>query len=117
MARLKQRDASDVCVTAIEGGINYWAHGCAYLKRRPMSLQNNNLEEFVKNIKGIEFIESEGEKKFSISCAQIVKAAQRIVDENLTNAAIRRYIVEDDIDADAADCIVQVAAFGKLVYG
>ena len=63
---------------------------------------------------------------YTINATNITEAIQKFLDENQHMANntitgyIRRAVQENDpgmIDADAADCIVQVAAFGKVLYG
>lgn len=75
----------------------------------------------------IEREEGSGEENvYTINAANITEAIQKFLDENqhMANNTItgyvRRAVQENDpgmIDADAADCIVQVAAFGTVVYG
>lgn len=48
----------------------------------------------------------------------IATAAARIIAGRIPiDPAIRHDIIRGDYDATAADCIVQVAAFGEIVYG
>jgi len=63
---------------------------------------------------------------YTINATNITEAIQKFLDENSHMANntitgyIRRAVQENDpgmIDGDAADCIVQVAAFGSVVYG
>lgn len=49
---------------------------------------------------------------------------QRILDDNIVNSEIRDYVVRavlehdaGDIDATAADCIVQAGVFGRVIWG
>lgn len=72
-----------------------------------------------------EFDDDEDRKVYTINAENIIPAIQRfLTDDPPANKRITGYIrqavQENDpgmIDADAADCIVQVAAFGQLVYG
>jgi hypothetical protein len=63
---------------------------------------------------------------YTINAENITKAIQQFLDDNQHMANntitgyIRRAVQENDpgmIDGDAADCIVQVAAFGTVLYG
>lgn len=104
-------------VTAAEGGINYWADNIKELASKKLS-ECKDAEEFIASITGISFREEEENKEYILDLSQLKEATDRIVlDHSLTNATMRQYIVAEDIDADAADCIIQIAAFGKLVYG
>ena len=72
-----------------------------------------------------EFDEEIQRKVYLINAENIIPAIQRfLTDDPPANKQITGYIrqavQENDpgiIDADAADCIVQIAAFGQLVYG
>jgi len=33
------------------------------------------------------------------------------------SARIRNYLRDDDADADAMDCVIQIATLGEIVYG
>lgn len=117
---LDAKQARSCIVTAVEGGINYWAFDIEYDKAVPMTLGQNNYEAWMANINGITFKDGEGAmegKTFKVSAEDVRKAADRIIHEHLIRGDLAAGIINDDIDADAADCIIQVAAFGKLVYG
>lgn len=50
----------------------------------------------------------------------IRKATNAIAGGGLTNEHIQGYLLAGDmggVDSDVADCIIQVAIFGKIVYG
>lgn len=99
MAKISARNVTaqnvdDIMTTATYGGITYWA------------------------------------KAYQLSPAKIRQAVVEIAEGKHTNDRIRDYVraafdgwsAEDgidcgEIDAEAADCIVQVACFGKVVYG
>lgn len=104
----------------MEGGINYWASDIQYNKKVPMSLHNSNLEAWMANLRGLHFTDGGGAMDgltYNVSLKDVQRATDRIVHEHLIRGDLLSGIVNDDIDADAADCIIQVAAFGKLVYG
>lgn len=46
--------------------------------------------------------------------AEMVKA---IEDLSLENEFVRRQVAGQDIDADGADCIIQYAVYGKVIFG
>ena len=121
---MKVTKAQETIVTAAEGGINYWADRISYVKAdSSLTIRNAvSVDAFVANIRGVTFRtwETEDGRDYTVTAAEVTKATNRILTERepaLTNAQIRRYIAEDAIDADAADCIIQVAAFGRIIYG
>lgn len=111
-------NVKDVMETAAYGGITYWA-------REP------DQAEFDAAPKGAHTIAEDGEDNvFYLTPAKIRQAIVEVAEGKHTNDTVRDYVrsafdywtPEDgidcgDIDADAADCIVQVACFGEVVYG
>lgn len=116
---LDAKQARYCIVTAAEGGINYWASDVKYIKANNAPRVEDDIEGFIACINGLEFKDAEaGEGKiYKVSAEDVRKAADRIIHEHLIRGDLAAGIVNDDIDADAADCIIQVAAFGKLIYG
>lgn len=114
---LDAKQARECIVTAAEGGINYWASEIEYDKATPMTLGHSNMDAWMANLNGLKFVDAEEGKAYNVSAEDVRKAADRIINEHLVRGDLAAGIVNDDIDADAADCIIQVAAFGKLVYG
>jgi hypothetical protein len=101
---------SDVKITALEGGINYWAKVLSYNKY--------SREHLIQDL--------ESNDKWYISNAVIFKGLNRILSNPKFQIAsrIKQYILngvmEKDsghIDAEAADCIVQAGLFNEIVFG
>ena len=108
----------DVTTTALEGGIGYWSVCSSYKWK--------DVPETVAIIE--EFDEGTGEPfgdKIRVDRALIEKGIKEILsgDTNTGQHMVKMVAVASvtndagDVDADVADCIVQVGAFGKLVYG
>jgi hypothetical protein len=125
-ATLDPQFAHDVFVTAVEGGINYWA---AVLRYRWMASDGAcDLEGFHALVVDAESDESDEPQR--IDRDVIVRGLQRIVDGTATCcgrpldalftdriASAVAEIDAGDIDAGDADTIVQVGLFGEVVYG
>lgn len=115
MAKSEAREEwlRDLLITAVEGGINYWASVSDY---RPdegsvtvhdeedgdtYSVTTDTIAtavgKFMRGENGCQFIESAGDGQFKLS--------------NRTNGE------DGDYDAGDADCILQIACFGEVVYG
>lgn len=99
--------------TAVEGGINYWAM---------VSNVTRDEEDWVTSVV-VRDAEDEDEPAYTVTLETIAVGIGRILNGDLVNDTIYGYILDavrgDDggcIDADAADCIVQVGIFGKLTY-
>ena len=100
----------DVLITAIEGGIGYWAGILAY-----------DPDKGTATIR-----EDETNKTYDLTIETIAKGIGRVKAKGFVVAdSILSWIKEDDrenggagtIDAIAADVIVQAALFGEIVYG
>lgn len=113
---------ANVLVTAVEGGSNYWAEfsdykwrediirrnmtdasvTCTVLDNRgypdPKQVHKVTLNTIAKGIKVCK----------GLKLNQTIKASILLADADPENA---------DIDGDAADCILQAALFGEIVFG
>lgn len=106
---------SDILETAVAGGIDYW------LSRITVA-RNKQLDQ----IENILVKPDERDSDFKlIDHPTAVYAIQRLLEGEVEvsetiKQSIYQAVVENDasyIDADGADVIVQVAAFGEIVYG
>lgn len=125
MAKISTRNITaenveDIMTTAAYGGITYWAI-------------EPNEKEFADAPAGTHTIvdgEAEGSGVHYLTPAKIKQAVVEIAEGKHTADYIRDYVRsafdgwtrEDgidcgDIDSSAADCIVQVACFGEVIYG
>lgn len=102
----------DAMTTAVEGGIGYWAE-CRNVER------NEKLD-----ILSFEVTERDREAAcFPDRWVKIdpekMKAAVTLVltPKFEVSNGYKRMIIEDDVDAEAADILVQAAVFGEVVYG
>ncbi|MCU1675972.1 MAG: hypothetical protein JWM93_730 [Frankiales bacterium] len=122
---------ADILTTAVEGGIQYWAHVDEYRWWSP-TLDGGTAEHAdgtanaYARITDLE-VES-GERTITVD--DIARALRTISKHPITgmNETTRRLIIANDhangdaehfdvIDADSADAIVQVALYGEVVYG
>jgi hypothetical protein len=116
-------DIENIMVTALEGGIGYWA------------LLENDTELWT------EAYEKHKDTPTSLIAAKLLIEGKRIsfydveqddydpttamhLDLDKLLAGIKKYLLQerhldaiDDLDADGADQIIQYALFGELVYG
>jgi hypothetical protein len=118
MRQVSEQFASDVIITAIEGGIGYWANVLEYRhtpepatakirEQEATDPKDNVPKEATLNR---EFIQ----KGIDALASGAIKVNPRLLGNILVGA------VTDDageVDSDGADVIVQAALFGELVYG
>lgn len=122
---------SDILTTAVEGGIGYWSAvtDCERVKggERDLCWLSVTLVPYGEDEWGV----FEGEKDtapITVTLADVARGIECVlIDPKCrTNGAIRAAIMADlgvpiedtgNIDAEAADCIIQAACFGEIVFG
>lgn len=106
----------DIFVTAIEGGINYWAEITDY--------QWNRTDWYANFVE----IDNEEDGDTTIDIYVIRKGANMLNDKkyggipDTVGDVYRDYLSlnnldNSDVDATVADVIVQLGLFGKVIYG
>lgn len=117
MTTEKKQFALDVMVTAVEGGIGYWSACTAYHWEKD---DKEDLDGFYADI------EDDGEDeefKFRIDAESVWKGIETLYKQEGyegVKKTLSHAIVDHDagmIDAEIADCIIQAAVFGEVVYG
>ncbi len=111
----RQQFLADILTTALEGGIDYWAS----VKCIQRDMQGNPMGYQVRDC------EDPSEPWCAVTRQSIVVAMQLVTDssvkvrEDIRTAVILADHNNDacDIDAEAADVLVQIAAFGEVVFG
>ncbi|OPZ63957.1 MAG: hypothetical protein BWY85_01427 [Firmicutes bacterium ADurb.Bin506] len=108
-------ELTDILTTAVEGGIGYWSVITDYTRAEDLGWTSVCLTP-----------DEEGKGDFLpkwVLLDDIQQAIDKIVSERET-INVRKDIVEavcsgdpGNIDSEGADVIVQLAMFGKLVYG
>lgn len=112
---------ADILTTAVEGGINYWAEVSDYT----WDFDNPGVA-FVR-VYCIEDDDLTPPEGVPVDIEKIAKAIARILDPQIptdlsaTNVKMIRDASKEndagDVDADLADCIMQVAVLGDVIYG
>lgn len=98
----------DIMVTALEGGINYWC---------------NKVEVLNNDYKGCKYASEVISKGGTLLLTDSEDGTIHLLDLVKFLRGLTKYLSEyefiregGDIDADKADCIIQLALFGELVY-
>lgn len=132
---IPERRLFDVLTTAVEGGIAYWLHNGDF--KNPHISRNQELDVTSIIFEGTGVIPQPQSERicfghrilddrqfvYIVYPFDLITGAQKILDEDKYGPIARAAALEltkgedMDIDADAADCLVQVAAFGEVVYG
>ena len=109
------QDIDDIMCTALEGGITYW---CSKAKVIGEYLGEYASEQISRG--GVLMIYHEDEAPCDLTKEKLLEGVQRAIEEGWY-ADYEWYdangIDTCNVDAEVADCIVQFALFGEVVYG
>ena len=117
---------TDIFVTAIETGVNYWANVANY-RLGPSTMQVSDVSELTQARAQVRnFAAKDGTPWHQVNLETIETGIDKIkTDKNIEYLSdYFRELVEDaeadldatNIDSTVADAIVQIGLFGKLVY-
>jgi hypothetical protein len=131
---LSNAETADIAVTAAEGGVNYWASAPTGYDFRRWTTEQSDFsdnridlpDDFVFYRLRYENPNDEGYLETDVTPELIRRGIQLVVSpphtirkdlEQQVLDAVRGTPDDVDIDADAADCIVQLGIFGEVVFG
>lgn len=110
---LTQQDIDDIMVAALEGGINYWC--------REAEVVGKYLGEYASDqiSRGGSIIlhDSESSDKWELTLEKFLNGVKLYFEDGCHVQVEDNCIDAGDIDAGDADCIVQFALFGEVVFG
>jgi hypothetical protein len=120
---LTHEHAADIMTTAIEGGVNYWCSSASYMDDELCSqiIESSDSNYPVYAIPeywitgGMLLEEDEDGTPHGINLYKLNNALHN--EELPLDVAMRILKNDGSADAEDADLIVQVAIFGKVVYG
>tara|TARA_R100000781_G_scaffold109670_1_gene74731 strand:+ start:1738 stop:2127 length:390 start_codon:yes stop_codon:yes gene_type:complete len=105
---------------AFEGGITYWANNVICEDKEDMKKVGGWKHEYLTKTKkkdAVMFIHDIDGGRARITKKQIIDALQEMdFKENGCTKALQR-ILSGNYDSDDADLMVQMACFGKVIYG
>jgi len=106
--------------SAFEGGITYWANNVSCEDKEDMKKVGGWKHEYLTKTKkkdAVMFIHEIYGGKTKITKKSIIDALQKMdYKENGCTKALKR-ILNEQYDSDDADLLVQMACFGKVIYG
>lgn len=122
--RISNEDIDDIMVSALESGINYWC--------RKAEVKGDYLGEYASDqiSRGGELIlhDIEENKIYTLSKENFIEGVKKYIVAGNTGCIDRETdsigiytgklgLDTGNIDAEAADCILQYALFGDVIYG
>lgn len=122
--RLTEEDISDIVVTALEGGIGYWARldnsGVRWKEAPKEEAVSETASRLLMQGEAISLIDEEEGETYDLTLEKLVNGFKLFVEKGLDfyNAVSSDGEIDTcNIDAERADCIVQLAVFGDVIYG
>ena len=111
---LTQTDIDDIMCTALDGGITYW---CKYAEVVGEFLGNMASEQISRG-GALKLYDAESDETYELTLIKFLRGFQQYLEEaNQISRDASGHMNMDDIDADAADIIIQYAIFSEMVYG
>lgn len=113
-AAITEEDIDDIMVSALEGGITYWADGCEVVGK----YLGEYASEQISRGGALRILDESGEKHW-LNLDKFLKGFVIWASEGYDQyGAIRAGRVDTTVvDGAAADCIIQLALFEEVVYG
>ena len=111
---LTPQDIDDIMVTALEGGINYWCRRAEVVGE----MLGSYASEQISRGGSLILHDAESSDKWELTREKFLKGVALFFKEN-SWLQVEDYAFVDlgSMDADCADCIIQYALFGELVFG
>jgi hypothetical protein len=111
---LTPQDINDIVSTALEGGINYWCGG-AIIKDVPAKAEGKyDFASDVISVGGtLELYDAESPDRWELNLEKLLNGIKM----HCTKIGKTPLELMDDYDACDADCIVQYAVMGEIVFG
>lgn len=103
--KLTDQEAEDILVTALEGGINYWADVTSYGRNDGVLMAHivpNDGDDF---------------EPMLIHTGHIQQGVDRLCEKWSARGRYCQDLLNDNVDAETADAVVQYAVLGKIMYG
>lgn len=114
-SEINPEDINDLMVTALEGGINYWCRK-AIIDYVPEDQRDN--VQYTSDAIGYDgsliLYDAESDDKYLLNQEKFLEGIKMAM-EHFGYSSFEDLF--DNHDAETADCIVQFALFGEIVYG
>lgn len=110
-------DIDDIMTTALEGGINYWADQAETVGTLREEDKDLYISETISRGYTVEIHDAEEGEVYQLDLEKLLNGITYGVQNGFVEINNGGTIDTGDIDAIAADVIIQAALFGDVVYG
>lgn len=111
--KLTTEDIDDIMVSVLEGGINYW---CSKAEVIEDTYYGEYASEQISRGGSLRLHDDVSAEKHTLNLGLFIKGFQKYLEQGNMESIENGRVNAGNIDAIAADCIVQYALFGKLEY-
>ena len=110
---LTQQDIDDIMVTALEGGINCWCQEAKVVGEYLGEYASDQISRGGSLI----LYDAESNDKWELTLEKFLNGVKLYFEQGCHVQVEDNAIDAGDIDANDADCIIQFALFGEVVFG
>ena len=110
-------DIDDIMTTALEGGINYWADQAETVGTLREEDKDLYISETISRGYTVEIHDAEEGEVYQLDLEKLLNGITYGVQNGFVEINNGGTIDTGDIDAIAADVIIQAALFGDVIYG
>lgn len=110
-------DIDDIMTTALEGGINYWADQAETVGTLREEDKDLYISETISRGYTVEIHDAEEGEIYQLDLEKLLNGITYGVQNGFVEINNGGTIDTGDIDAIAADVIIQAALFGDVIYG
>ena len=110
----------DILCSAFEGGITYWADNVSCKDNKDMQKVGGYKHEYLTKTKkkdAVMFIHTMEGEKYKITKKSIIDGLQKMDNSEYGCTKALKRILDETYDAYDTDIVVQIACFGKVIYG
>jgi len=109
MKQPTKQDIDDIVCTALEGGITYWCYKAKVCEDKYFG---EYASDQISRGGSLELFVDDEDETFILNEENFLNGLEMYCKENKID-----YADPAEIDANDADCIIQYAVFGEVVYG
>lgn len=111
---LTQQDIDDIMVTALEGGINYWCREAEVMEEKRCGSWGH--EQIARG--GVLILhDAESSNEWELTLERFLNGVKLYFEQGNHVQVDAGRIDAGKIDSTDADCIIQLALFGEIVFG
>jgi len=114
-SEINSEEINDLMVAALEGGINYW---CRKAVIDYVPVEHRDIVQYASDVIGYDgsliLYDAESDDKYLLNQEKFLEGVKMAI-EHFDYSSFEDLL--DNHDAETADCIVQFALFGEIVYG